>query len=268
MVQDVEPRVVDPRHHVGVGEPLQLISIERQHHSQPVGRLLRIRHRIAERVPGVVVGVRRFDVGDDGRAERRLAGAHRLQRDVVAVEYRGRFLPAETICGAVDVERRAVDVERPAVECDAAGLDRLDVAHPYHVLDLPQRFEFGLGQDRAPVHRRVDGGVDTQQATLGFQPVEQILERFGLVHRRELAGEVGEGPLGELPTGLDRGAIQDPGVAGLDPRQPLRRDAVTQQPQAGVHRRLACADNHVAIPASRIRGRSLGGTQSTPGATA
>ena len=31
VVQDVEPGRVDPRHHVGVGEPLQLISIERQH---------------------------------------------------------------------------------------------------------------------------------------------------------------------------------------------------------------------------------------------
>ena len=46
VVQDVEPRGVDPRHHVGVGEPLKLVLVERQHHSQPVGRLA------ADRGPG------------------------------------------------------------------------------------------------------------------------------------------------------------------------------------------------------------------------
>ena len=187
-------------------------------------------------------------MGDDGGAERRLAGPHGLQRDVVVAEHGGRLAAAQTVCGAVDVERRAVDVERPTVESDAARLDRLDVAHSHHGIDAPQRVEFGLRHDRAPVHRRIDGRVDTQQATLGLQPVEQIPERYGLVHRRELAGEVGERPLGELPTGLDSRAVQKPGVAGLDPRQPPRRDAVPDQPQARVHRGLARADDHITVP--------------------
>ena len=105
VVQDVEPRRVDPGHHVGVGEPLQLVLVERQHHSQPVCGLPRIRHRAAERIPGVVVAICRFDMGDDGRAERGLAGAHRLQGDVVAAEHRGRLAMRQTVCAAVDVER-------------------------------------------------------------------------------------------------------------------------------------------------------------------
>ncbi len=98
MVQDVEPSVVDPGHHVGVGEPLQLVLVERQHHSQPVGRLAGIGHRATERVSGVVVGIRRFDVPDHRRAERGLAGAYGLQRNVPAVEHRRRFSMGETVC--------------------------------------------------------------------------------------------------------------------------------------------------------------------------
>ncbi len=136
----------------------------------------------------------------------------------------------------------------PSVEGYPAGLDRLDMTHPHDVLDAPQLGEFGLRQDRAPVHRRVDGRVDAQQAPLRLQPIEEVWQRFGLVHRGELVREVAQHSFGELRTGLDRGAVQDPRVAGLDPRQPLRRDAVPQQPQAGVHRGLARADDHVAVP--------------------
>ena len=44
------------------------------------------------------------------------------------------------------------------------------------------------------------------------------------MHRGELGGEVGQHALGELRPGLDRGAVQHPGLARLDPRQPLGRD--------------------------------------------
>jgi hypothetical protein len=137
VVQHVESRRVHPRHHVGVGEPAKLIFVERHHHSQPVDGVGRIGHRVAVCVLCVVIGVRRFDMTDDGGAERRLTRPHRLQRDAFIGEHRRRLDVSETVGAAVDVERGAVDLAGPSFEGDAARFDRLDVAHPHHIVDAP-----------------------------------------------------------------------------------------------------------------------------------
>ena len=165
-------------------------------------------------------------MGDDGGAERRLAGAHRLQSDALIGEHRRRLDAARnrlrcSRCRAQSRRRRSV----PSVERDAARLDRLDVAHPHDVGDSSQLLEFGLRQDRAPVHRRVDGGVDAHaDMPLASSRSNRSGSDSASSTDAQLIGEVAQHPLGELSAGLDRGAVQDPRVAGFDPRQPLRRD--------------------------------------------
>ena len=62
----------------------------------------------AQRVPGVVVGVGRLDVGGECGAEHLLAGNDRLQRDARVVEHRHRRPSFQAVGGAVDVEGSGV----------------------------------------------------------------------------------------------------------------------------------------------------------------
>ena len=194
-----------------------------------------------------VVDVHRLDVGDDGRAERRLAGPDRLQRDGAGgVDGSRRLLP-DPVARAVDVQRVRGGVDLAAIEDDAPRLDGLHVAESHDVGDFAQPGQLDLREDRAAVHRRLDGLVDAHEAAELLELQVQIVDRRRLLDGPRLRGEVGEHAARELGAGLHGAAVQDPGLAGLDPGDLVWRDVVPQQPRDGVHRRLTRADDDVLV---------------------
>ena len=232
---------------LGVVEPPQLIVVERQRHSQPVERdLAGAGIGPAERVLGVVVGVHRLDVRDDGRAERRLAGAHRLQRDVVAGEHRGRRRAARS---RRRCSRRSSARARRSSTCRRRarrGPASIALTWPIRTTSSMRRSCSSSACDTI-AQRYIVGSTDSSMRSR--QPsassrTKRSSTDVGLRDRPRLRGEVGaaRGVANCMP-GLDGGAVEQPGVARLDPGQPVRRDAVAQQPQAGVHGRLARADD-------------------------
>ena len=68
----------------------------------------------------------------------------------------------------------------------------------------------------------------------------------------------------ELRTGLDVGAVEQPGVTGHDPAQPLGGNAVAQQPETAVHPGLAAADDRVVLMVGRPPGQIVGGDHLDP----
>lgn len=91
--------------------------------------------------------------------------------------------------------------------------------------------------------RRRHARIDAHPLACCFQPQHQILHALGRYDRLELTSEVAPGVHEELVARLDVGAVEHPGVARHDPADPVRIDPLLQQPDAGIHSRLAGSDD-------------------------
>jgi len=187
-----------------------------------------------------------LDPGGEGGAEGGGRRAHHLQGDAVRLEDRDRRPPGDPRGGAVDIQGARLDRNEGVVEAKPAGLDGAHPAMPDHVGYGAQGFDLA-GRDGGVVeHPWTDRAVDPQHIAGGFQLVEQRLD----VRRRgeglESAGIGADGVVEEFGAGLGGLAIDQPGVARHDPADAPGRDAGPQQPEGGVHGRLAGAENDIA----------------------
>ena len=121
---------------------------------------------------------------------------------------------------------------------DAVALDAPHSAKPDDVLDLSQGLKLAGAEHRAAVHRRRARGVDPHEPTRRLEPFEQVVD----VRRLGACLGIERDPLDDRSDLLQRlkvAAVMEPRVAWTDPANPVRLDAVIQQPDARVRSRLA-----------------------------
>jgi hypothetical protein len=72
---------------------------------------------------------------------------------------------------------------RSVLQRDPVG-GQVDYASLTHnPLDLLEAFSFGLAQNGASEHRRLDGGVEPKECAAGFEATEKVFDAFGLSER-------------------------------------------------------------------------------------
>ncbi|MCY1362444.1 hypothetical protein D9M69_491610 [compost metagenome] len=122
------------------------------------------------------------------------------------------------------------------------------MTQPNLVSDAAQGTEFGLGDRGAAIGGRLHGRINAQQLARSFEPVEQVGQRAGGGDGGVLCSDAADTLLEILETGLQGGAIQQPGVIGHDPVDRPGRHAVLQQPQAGIDAGLAGPHHDIGRP--------------------
>ena len=121
-------------------------------------------------------------------------------------------------------------------------LHRVDVAAAYDVLDGAQLLELPRAEGRRLGHRRRDRAVDAQHDAGVLQPQEQVRQRRRRPGRLHHVGDHAEVDGG---IGLDQRPVEHPRVARPHPADRVGVHAARQQPDAGVGRGLARADDDV-----------------------
>ena len=208
-----------------------------------VGRGVRVDRR--ERVLLVDVVSRRFQVPAQRSVERRTALAHRLDRDLLRLEDGSRRGRGDPVGGAIDVEPIGCGGDVTVVEQDAVGLDAADASAAHDALDVSELLELGRVHGRHAVHRRRDRRVDPPQQPGVLQAFEEVGDGRRLGGHLDSSRPVDD-EAADLVARLQRRPVDDPCVAGLDPRDAVRIDAVVEQPVARVHAGLAGTDHHIA----------------------
>ena len=186
---------------------------------------------------------RRLDVSHDGRAPWDDADGHVLQVDPAVLEERTRNRRPYPARGAVDVQLPRIRRERALVERDLRRADPPDASEAHHVLDLAALLELPRAHGRAPEHRRFGGLVEPQEHTTRLEPVCEVgpvLRLRGRAHPLRLELHVRRSQQVER---LGERAVEDPGIARLDPPDRIGCDAGVEEPAARIHRRLAGAEH-------------------------
>ncbi len=154
-------------------------------------------------------------------------------------------------------------------QLDLIGVDGRHSTQANHALDSTEHGHFSVTEDGAVVRLRHHVRIKSPQLAGGFQSGKDILDGVGQGYGLGLVGDALAERCEEVVAGLEVGAVQDPRIPGDDPADPIGIRSILEKPDAGVHTRLACSDDHDSRrrPAQRVADR-CGGTQATPGAMA
>ena len=142
-------------------------------------------------------------------------------------------------------ERVVGDRDGALVEREAPRLDESDVPEPHHVLDGAQHVQLPDCEGGRLRHGRGHRPVDAHHDPGVLEPDEEIVQRRGCDRSLHRVGGHAQEHRG---IGLDHGTVEHPGIARPHPADRVGVDAVRQQPDTGVGRRLARADDHVLPP--------------------
>src|SRR5258708_7220392 len=108
-------------------------------------------------------------MGNKRPAEGRLARAHVLNLDAVALKYRLLRQSRKSVSAAMDMNLLRQRRYLALIQNDPVHLDRFHVTFSYHLGHSPQLRQLGVAHDRASVHCWLDARVDTREHTRHFQ---------------------------------------------------------------------------------------------------
>ena len=130
------------------------------------------------------------------------------------------------------------------LELDCIAADPRHAAKTYDILDGPKRFDLHLTDGCAVEHCGSHRGIEPQEVARGLQTIKGVIHisgvRQGFHHGRLRADCLVE----ELHRRLRIAPVDEPGVAGNDPRDHVRVDPLVEQPETGVDPRFPGANNH------------------------
>ena len=226
--------------------PVVLVRQRHEHRARVALRRMRERHRRAQAVLVRGVLVVRLHVGRERGAEGHQGWAQQLRRDPPAIEHRRTGLEAHGRGGAVDEQCPGRHRHAALLQHHFAGVQCLDVAHAHDIANAAQHLQLARRQRGEVEHLRLALRIDAHQRTAGFQAQVEIVDGSGLGEGFELVGLPAHGLEEEFGSVLRAHPVDDPGVARHHPLDRLGGRPALLQPHAGVHRRLAGADDHEA----------------------
>ena len=241
-----KPARADPLAQHLVLSPLELVSHVGQHRARVVVQRVRKGHAAAQAVlVGVAVAVH-LHVSRERRAEGGLRQPADLQHDPVALEDRLQRPRLHRRGGAVNEQRVGLHGYPPMVEHHVVGLDALHAAQPNDLADALQHRHLARRDGGQVEHRGPLVTVDTQHGTTRLQPQEQVVGGGGLGKGLPLVGLATDGLFEELRRRLGGDAVDQPRVSRHHPRDGVGVGTGVDEPHAGVHGRLAGADDDEA----------------------
>src|ERR1700694_823285 len=138
----------------------------------------------------------------------------------------------------------------PAIEQDPVGLDPTNTAEPENVLDLTHGVQLAGAEHGPAVHGCRPRRIDAKEPTSVLAALDQIADARCQATAVGIEGEALHDP-GDQVERLKVATVVEPRVARPDPSDPIWLNAVVQEPDAGVHGRLARSEDGVQGPRSR-----------------
>ena len=149
----------------------------------------------------------------------------------------------------------------PAIEQDPVGLDPPNMAEPENVFDLTHGVQFAGAEHGPAVHGCRPRRIDANEPTRVLQSIDEIADARCEGTGLRVEGKALHDP-GHLVERLKVATVVEPRVARPDPADPIWLNAVVQEPDAGVHCRLARSEDGVSGPRSRYLWQVVDGDDS------